>query len=151
MGDKIQRPAISIEALRRESRPPRRGCLGWIVLGLVPIAICLASGYTVSALELAAARRTCASVSPGMARSDVESLLHRDAGATLLGWGGPSGAPIGSIELGVRGGALSWSCHVDLDAAGIATGSHFSRWIAADFHGEWDDPILAWLESLLPG
>lgn len=151
MGDKIQRPAVSMDALRHESRPPRRGCLGWLLLALVPVVLCLGSAYTVSSLGLAAARRTCASVVPGMPRDDVEALLERDAGASLLGWGGPSGAPIASIELGVRGDVLSWSCRVDVDPEGRATGSEFHRWIAVDPHGEWDDPILDLIERLLPG
>jgi hypothetical protein len=147
---KIQRPAIPIAALT-QAPPRRRGCAFWLLSLVAVVLALLSAGWMVSSLALSSAQRSCAAVPVGMARSDVETLLEDDAGARLLGSGGPSGAPISSLELGVRGALVSWSCQVGVDAEGRATGTHFHSWLVPDAHGSWDDRLRVWIEGLLPG
>ena len=83
-----------LAALKRlYTTPRRRGCVFWLLGGLLTVALALASVFGLASVGLGSAGQACRAIPAGTPRADVEARLSHDEGAHILDSGGPSGEP----------------------------------------------------------
>lgn len=136
-------PPIIMPITRQE--PRRSGCLRFVLLTVIALVAIAGAGWLLVRLSLEPAREECARVASGTDVHDVESTFARELDARRTGYGGPTGGPIAEVDVGVRGGLVSWECELTLAPDGRVTGTHFVPWITPVL----PQPIERWLEGTL--